>query len=485
MISKILTKPDGAKEMAEVKKTLAAVKKIPNYAKYFAVTNYKRCEPGKLTEEDKKEFHYYCSGVLDTTPTAFNKDRGMYELIVSPDMGSDLSDSIKEMVYQKFKTSDQVQNVVKGLLKLNKALTGTLKNGIVKLQKEGFYHSDIKPQNLMTDLVKEGQFSDGFNYVKVIDFGLARAQPTKYYMVNTFMLFNAPMSSVLFDLKFAQDLNTKLYRTQQYEEAYMEKPKNDNELSPGMLRVINNECDDLAKSIVNGRKGHTDYLIDVLKATRTKFNKEKLIEMLSNYLRAAINASIITEAYKGMTYKRYSREALWNNVYKYNLDVYGTLTYFLLLQMNIMLSKHAKTVPVLKNLAQECGKFCDKFLFDTKYAAERFNMNEIYEDIGKIDAILSDALERGPTVIKVKKSVKWTLKKVAEKAAAKGEAQKAKTKAKAKAKPKPKSALKKEKAKTVKLIQLDTVSLKGKRCPRGYRRFVADKNGTIKCRKHK
>ena len=52
MISKILTKPDGAKEMEEVKKTLAAVKKIPNYAKYFAVTNYKRCEPGKLTEED-------------------------------------------------------------------------------------------------------------------------------------------------------------------------------------------------------------------------------------------------------------------------------------------------------------------------------------------------------------------------------------------------------------------------------------------------
>jgi hypothetical protein len=133
--------------------------------------------------------------------------------------------------------------------------------------------------------------------------------------------------------------------------------------------------------------------------------------MLSNYLRAAVNGGIIEDKSQGTNYKRFSREALWNNVYKYNLDVYGTLTYFLLLQMDIMMSKEAKTVPVLKNLAQSCGKFCDKYLFGTKYAAERFNMNEIYEDIGQINAILSDALEQGPIVIKVKKSVKRTLKK--------------------------------------------------------------------------
>ena len=95
---------------------------------------------------------------------------------------------------------------------MNNTSIDTLKNGIKKMNDVKFYHSDVKQQNVMTNLDIDN-LDKSFEYMKLIDFGLALPEDADEYDVNGNFLFNYPFSSCLYSYRYRDSINRKLNRS--------------------------------------------------------------------------------------------------------------------------------------------------------------------------------------------------------------------------------------------------------------------------------
>ena len=148
-ISKLMSKEDAEEEIQEVKRAYQVVKTIPNFEKYFAVTDYGLCQPAKLRPTDKVHFDTVCEPSLGFTSRQFDKSRKNHELlsIWSPDLGTDLSNVIEKMFDRAVPTPQSQKSLHNGLAKLLRHLAQLLDKGISKLSEHNFYHSYVKPEN--------------------------------------------------------------------------------------------------------------------------------------------------------------------------------------------------------------------------------------------------------------------------------------------------------------------------------------------------
>lgn len=421
-ISKLLTVEAAKEEMQEVQDALAVVRKIPNYSKYFAVTDYTMCVPAKLTTEDKKQFNYECAEPLGITTKDFNRRRfSDVRAIISPDLGIDVSKSLKSLF------SDAPTDLKQFLGKFNIQAADFLENGLVKLQKNNYYHSDVKPQNMMTDL-DIGTITNSFNYIKLIDFGLALPSNATARNVNTSILFNFPFTAPLFDTKNAQSLNRKIKRS----------------LINGKMtpRARNNLRKELMAYgtylFLSSKHGHVPYILDmgpsVFQMSQSQFS-DYIIELWSEYVLEAVVATMKKMKQSGEQ-SYFSRQPYWDNVYKYNLDVWGFLTTFLILTSYANRNGYTSIGSVYLE------RIVKKYLYNPVYGGKKIPVRNVCSELRNIAKEFGFSKEQKPSKDSAKK-------------------------------------------KTLKSIDgfdenLNVITLSGKRCPNGYIRHRTMKNKCVK-----
>ena len=421
-ISKLLTKDAAIQEMKEISDALAIVKKIPNYAKYFAVTDYNMCVPGQLTNEDKKRFNYECADPLGITTKDFNRRRfSDVRAIISPDLGTDVSKSLKSLL------SESPTDLKLFLGKFNVQAAEFLENGIFQLQKHHYYHSDVKPQNMMTDL-NVNEITRSFNYIKLIDFGLALPKNATAKDVNTSFLFNFPFTAPFFDTSNAQSLNRKINRSLV-----------DGKLNQKARKLLMKELRSYARYLLyTSRHGHVPYILDIgptaYNMTQSQFS-EFIVELWSEYVLAAVVATI-QKVKQTNKHTYFSRQPYWDSVYKHNLDIWGFLTSFLILTSYANRYGHSAIGSVYLE------RIVKKYLYNPVYAGKKIPVKEVCDDLRQIAKEFGFSIDTKPVKLGTKK-------------------------------------------KTLKTIvgfdnNLGVIDLLGKRCPSGYVRHKTIKNKCVK-----
>jgi serine/threonine protein kinase len=353
-ISKLLTKDAAVEEMDDIETALEVIRKIPNYEKYFAVTGYRICMPAKLENEDRKKFNEHCSEPLGLTTKDFNRKRASeLRAIISPDLGTDVSKSLKDLLAKPPK------DLKRFLGKFNMVAADFLENGIAQLQKHNYYHSDVKPQNMMTS-VNKSSLADSFNYIKLIDFGLALPPNANADAVNSSLLFNFPFTSEFFDTANARSLNRKINRS-----------IIDGKLSEELLESARHV-------FFTSMHGHAPYILEVGQSAFNMTNeeyREYISRVWAAYVLAAVKSSI---EHMGSKEIRFSREPYWKVVYRFNLDVWGFLTTFLLLASYA--NRNGK-----RNIAEVyLDRIVTKFLYNPVYGGKKIPINQVSSELRSI-----------------------------------------------------------------------------------------------------
>ncbi len=185
-ISKLLEKNDANDEWNELKNVKNIVKNIPNYNNYFLVNNIFKCQPNTITENDLKNV-IICENALGSigiSTTEINKNLDKLEIINMPYGGIDLLKIITENK-ELFTT-------------LNNILLELLVKGILPMNKLGFFHCDIKAQNILYLKQK----------CRLIDWGISvliKDIPVKIIpekIKNNKLQYNSPFSRIIFNKIF-------------------------------------------------------------------------------------------------------------------------------------------------------------------------------------------------------------------------------------------------------------------------------------------
>ena len=185
-ITKLLQKNDANDEWNELKNVRNIVKNIPNYNNYFLVNNIFKCKPNTITENDLKNV-IICENALGSigiSTTEINKNLDKLEIINMPYGGIDLLKIITENK-ELFST-------------LNNILLELLVKGILSMNKLGFFHCDIKAQNILYLKQK----------CRLIDWGISvlinnipvKVIPEKFK--NNKLQYNSPFSRIIFNQIF-------------------------------------------------------------------------------------------------------------------------------------------------------------------------------------------------------------------------------------------------------------------------------------------
>lgn len=372
-ISKFMKNEYAVDELEEVNSAKNILSKIPNYSKYFALYGYNKCVPDKFTNEDLKNFNKKCEkfSSLNYIKNNFNKNKDIrkdYAILNSPDLGISVSDAI-EKLFNKFgsKTTNN-PDIYKFLIKLNNTSIDTLKNGIKKMNDVKFYHSDVKQQNVMTNLDIDN-LDKSFEYMKLIDFGLALPEEADEYDVNGNFLFNYPFSSCLYNYRYRDSINRKLNRS--IKAAHSVEPS---KVKPFLKKEITN----FVNMIINDRIGHMPYMLYIGGFAFDKSKKDFITKLFQPLLIDYLTEVIIRNYTRNQGTSNYYFDDYnyWKNVYRFNLDVWG----FLQIYYQIAIDANNR----FNDIRKDYISIIKKYVYNVDYANKPIPVNSVIADINKI-----------------------------------------------------------------------------------------------------
>jgi len=207
-ITKLMIRKNAIEEYDEIKNIHDKLDKIPNYEDYFLINDFELCEPDKLDKKDLKNFKNKCRALPKKKITEKNINESLNEIYAlnMPYGGVPIDDYIYENIsYKK-------------LIPLNNSLIKLLNKGIIPMNKEGIYHSDIKDSNILIKVNNNNNNNNSNNnnnnnnnsnfVTRLIDWGLTTEyKPFKEYPFpsvwrNRPLQFNVPFSLILFTDEF-------------------------------------------------------------------------------------------------------------------------------------------------------------------------------------------------------------------------------------------------------------------------------------------
>jgi serine/threonine protein kinase len=272
-------------EMREYEQIRQFITQIKNYDKYFNM-RASVCEPDALGPEDLAGFNDVCHLFTETSIDASNVNANLDKLraINMPNLGTDLKGWMEQSPLDAHR-----------LRRLNDHISELLVRAVVPMNRLGVMHHDLKSENLMMDRA-------GAN-VRIIDWGLAGIAtpqapiPERYFMNNP-VTFNRPFSTMLVsdDLRIAP------------------APE---EVAPFVAKLYR-EYRDLAPI------GHTyyTYIFEAMFGLPAEAANRMVNAAVERY-----NADILRH-YTDHGRREFRLHDYFSNVYRYNTDVWGTLTVF-------------------------------------------------------------------------------------------------------------------------------------------------------------
>ena len=195
MVSKLQPEKYGKYEMKQLDKLKKICKKhIPNCGKYF-ITDVQMCKP-KITEEllNNKKCHILDSKSINST-TKYSKGKYKSTKKIKKKIYKKLN--ILNMPYMGINLHSYILNSIDfhsrdSFTQLNNSIIELYRNGISVLNKNKFYHNDIKTANILVDENKN---------LRLIDWGLAN----NIVFMHKF-IFNKPYMYVLMTNYFLEQL---------------------------------------------------------------------------------------------------------------------------------------------------------------------------------------------------------------------------------------------------------------------------------------
>lgn len=219
MISKLMTQKHALDEYNEILIIKEKLHKIPNYLDYFLLSYFNICIPDTLTTNDLIQFNKKCSALPKNNITPQNINSSLDDLLSlnMPYGGLPVDDYIYENM-----TSNK-------MIQLNNSLIQLLNKGIVPMNQQNIYHSDIKDSNILVDGA----------HTRLIDWGLSTEYTPIRDVLNQLdslpkswrnkpLQFNLPFSIILFSNVFVEKYSVYL----------REKKVTESELRPFVIDYI-------------------------------------------------------------------------------------------------------------------------------------------------------------------------------------------------------------------------------------------------------
>jgi serine/threonine protein kinase len=229
-VSKLMTTRHAEEEYNFIKNIRAKLSNIPRFSDHFLLDNINICEPAPLTSSDLSNFDKKCRALTKDGIETGNINDSLHtlKLLNIPDGGIAIDDYIFN------------RGSFDKLLILNKKMIDLFTTGIVPMNKNHIYHSDIKDSNILIDTSLK---------TRLIDWGLCteynpKSQNFPDAWVNRPLQFNVPFSVILFTKLFKERYTeylkrggtTDKKRLRQFVFGYL---KEWIKIRPGHYRVIN------------------------------------------------------------------------------------------------------------------------------------------------------------------------------------------------------------------------------------------------------
>jgi serine/threonine protein kinase len=210
-VSKLMIERHVVSEYNEIEQIKKVLKKIPNYENYYLVDDFSMCEPEKLDSEDLKNFKKKCSALPKKNISEKNINENLDKLLVL------------NMPHGGIPIDDYIYNIkdYKDLIDLNNRLINLLNNGIIPMNRENIYHTDVKDANILISSDKQR--------TRLIDWGLTTEYvpnvdaefPKKWK--NRSIQFNIPFSLIIFSDTFLEQYTKYIKDSSNKEKGEKEK----------------------------------------------------------------------------------------------------------------------------------------------------------------------------------------------------------------------------------------------------------------------
>lgn len=188
-ISKLMTERHATEEYEEINRIKDKLDSIKNYQDYFLINDVTLCQPDELTSSDLKEFDEKCSALPKDNITKTNINSKLDEVMVLnlPNGGLPVDDYIySNGGYDK-------------LYKTNMALMKLFKKGIIPMNDNNIYHSDIKDSNILIDNIGKARLID---WGLTVEYNPERNAKFPKNWRNRPLQFNVPFSVIIFTDRF-------------------------------------------------------------------------------------------------------------------------------------------------------------------------------------------------------------------------------------------------------------------------------------------
>jgi hypothetical protein len=385
-ISKVMPKKYAISEYNELVKFISIIKTIPNYNHYFIISQITLCRPKYLKPEDLIDFDKIkCSSLKKKNITSKNinsKLRKLY-MINMPYGGIDIDKFLKKNI-----------NDIRLVYNFNVKMIDLLDNAILKMNKKGLYHGDLKSSNILVSVEDNNKKM----YVRLIDWGLSgiylpndvlRTLLTETgfeddwkeipdIFRNRPFQYNVPFSNILFSKKFNNEYTNYLlipekdrYNLHEFVERFINSYI---ESSSGHLRNFNSIFNKV-KTIMSHNSSLTSSIYKLSSSNKIIITNKKYIY---DYLHKIIQKYTRNNKFDVIDY--------FSNVYIKNLDVWGfVMSYYSLID-------YTRYNMIYYNIIKDLIKKLLNLLL--KYSCEPINIHEIKEilhdfsnDIIKINSI--------------------------------------------------------------------------------------------------
>ena len=346
--------------------TLQFIKKylstIPNYSKYFLISNITTCIPDKLSLSDKESFDK-CFSLEQNGIDIYNINNNLHllKIINMPDGGLNL-----DIV---------VNNYLITPIQFNSLMLKLLINAIIPMNKLKIFHFDIKSSNI---LYKNKN-------VKIIDFGeigISRKNNIiPNILFNRAIQFNSPFSRILFT-DFIQNYITRLFTR------YSIKSNTDNQKKIKIMRQAYGEY------VKTFGQGHEIFLQEFLLPYIFKLiPKNLLIKIWNISLTSQINyesilkdwivnyCSIVIINYFNYKTMTLDKEKYFKEVYSKNVDIYGFITCYIPFIMT-------QNKNYSENFKLKISNILIKYCFNSEYAVKPIPINKLINDFKEINKIM-------------------------------------------------------------------------------------------------
>ena len=371
-ISKLMTEKHTLKEYEEIEKVKSKIKNIPDYLDYFLINDITICKPEKLTKIDLQLYKKKCKALPRDSIYENNINKSLNKLLIlnMPNGGLPIDDYnyLNGSFDKWYKTSNS-------LIKL-------LKNGIIPMNKQNYFHCDIKDSNVLID-----ETNNKFK-TRLIDWGLSteyipfkeEAIPKTWF--NRPLQFTVPFSVIL----FTEDFDSRYTK-------YIEKVGeiDDDSLRPFVINYI-------FFWFKKRGPGHYKFINEIfyiLFSNDIEFendNEDVKMKIIENEFTIVYISNYIIHILKKYTYLRNNKVVIklreyLDNVFIHIVDIWGfILCYFPLLET--LFSNYKNLTPIQHKMFVSIKNIYITYLYTPRI--EPIEINKLINDLQDLTLLIDN-----------------------------------------------------------------------------------------------